>query len=111
MTANTTCAECDQPGRYNLYDRWFCTNHRGLAERYAPTKVELAIEMSDINSAGYGVIHKAGCRDLRDAERIGAVATFDEAQRAADDLTGWEYVADGDPYRVAPCALHRLREG
>ncbi len=37
MDENTTCAECDQPGRYNLYDRWFCTNHRGLAERYAPT--------------------------------------------------------------------------
>ncbi|MGH3974037.1 MAG: hypothetical protein ACRDS9_12060 [Pseudonocardiaceae bacterium] len=36
MTENTTCAECTQPGRYNLYDRWFCTDHRGLAERYAP---------------------------------------------------------------------------
>lgn len=36
MTENATCAECPQPGRYNLYDRWFCTGHRGLAERYAP---------------------------------------------------------------------------
>lgn len=40
MTENATCTECDQPGRYNLYDRWFCTGHRGLAERYAPRPTE-----------------------------------------------------------------------
>lgn len=40
MTIKTTaiqnpCHECGRTGRYNLYGRWFCTQHRGLAEKYA----------------------------------------------------------------------------
>lgn len=60
------------------------------------TGMPFAIEMGDVQSNKYGIIHKAGCRDLRDGFPVTSIATaYDEA--------GWE---DGDdfPPVVAPCA-------
>lgn len=71
--------------------------------------IALAIEMNDTSTAKYGVIHAAGCRDLRDPEPIGEASTIAEANQAADDTTGWEYVPTGDGYRLAPCAMRPLQ--
>ena len=69
--------------------------------------IELAIEMSDNNAAKYGVIHTAGCRDLRDGMPIGTANDIAGANDAADDATGWEY-RDGT-HLLAPCARKSLR--
>lgn len=73
-----------------------------------PKPVNLVIEMDDINTRGYGVLHKAGCRDVSDPMPVGTATTVAEAQHAADDATGWDYLPEGDLYRIAPCALKGL---
>jgi hypothetical protein len=74
-----------------------------------PVGVELAIECSDLGE--YGQIHKAGCRDLVDGERIGTATDIAGAERAADSFTGWGYTADDQGgYPIAPCARKALRD-
>jgi hypothetical protein len=70
--------------------------------------MRLAIEFD--NGPGYGHIHAAGCRDLRDPEIIGEADTVTEANRLAHELTGWDDGEDDpDGYRFAPCAAKTLR--
>lgn len=65
--------------------------------------MSFSIEMSNhVPNAKYGVIHKAGCRDLRDEMPIGEATDMDALQAAAEDWCNW---ADGDTYtyQTAPC--------
>jgi hypothetical protein len=65
----------------------------------------LSIELSDRDMSRYGSIHKTGCRDLKDPERLGDVSSKSEAFDKAEDLTGWGY-EEGE-YKFAPCVhLH-----
>lgn len=68
--------------------------------------MELAIEMDQhAPRDGYGKVHKAGCRDLRDAEPIGAAESLADIPRLVEDATGWE-ADESDEYRIAhraPC--------
>lgn len=59
----------------------------------------LSIEF-DQAGRGYGHLHKTGCRDLRDPERLGEHTTRRSALDAALDMTGWE---DDDCFAFAPC--------
>lgn len=56
---------------------------------------------------GYGHVHKAGCRNVRDGLPIGTVSTFGEARDAYLDATGWDLDDDEDPH-YAPCAFTAL---
>lgn len=63
--------------------------------------MKLAIEMGG-DGRKYGVIHKAGCRDLRDGMPLGEATTRDEAAALAEDACNWGYEAD--EWTFAPCA-------
>jgi hypothetical protein len=69
--------------------------------------VDISIEMvehsRDPNGKRYGVIHKAGCRDMRDEMPIGSAETLAEVQAVADDMVCW----DNHTYRTAPCVTLR----
>lgn len=65
--------------------------------------MEFEIEMSNhVPSGKYGVIHKAGCRDLRDGMPIGQAANMAELQANAEEWCNWN--DDGTyVYETAPC--------
>lgn len=63
--------------------------------------MNVSIEMGDSDIRSYGSIHRTGCRDLRDPERLGEVETRADAEMAAEDLTGWGY--EPGEYHFAPC--------
>jgi hypothetical protein len=60
----------------------------------------LAIELDD-SVRGYGTVHRAGCRDLRDPELLGEWSTVAEVAAAIEDATGWERTAE--EVVLAPC--------
>lgn len=62
---------------------------------------------SDPNYKGYGNIHKAGCRDLRDPEEFQCEPTQEAIDAAANDLTGWE---ENGHYTLSPCAKAMLED-
>jgi hypothetical protein len=62
--------------------------------------MELAIELDD-TARGYGTTHRAGCRDLKDAESLGECATRAEVADAIESATGWDRTAD--EVVLAPC--------
>jgi hypothetical protein len=76
--------------------------------------MKLSIEMHDLHTDRYGVIHKDGCRDLTDGMPIGEACTLMAASMLADEQTGWDLMYDllpedrGNAYRVAPCARKEL---
>lgn len=74
-----------------------------------PVTVTFAIEFGsdNPNSKGYGHIHKAGCRDLKDPESFECEPTQDAIDRAANDLTGWE---EDEHYTLSPCAKALLEK-
>ena len=59
--------------------------------------MNISIEYDD--DAGYGHIHRTGCRHLVDSEEIGEFFDFEEAEVGAAELTGW----DNDLWYFAPC--------
>ena len=61
--------------------------------------MKLSLELSDQSQAGYGSVHRAGCRDLRDAEPIGEAERMSEIPTLVESATGW---TDTDPI-TAPC--------
>lgn len=64
--------------------------------------MRLAIEQSQsVPSAKYGVIHKEGCRDLRDGMPLGQANSFEEAAEIAEDSMCWDY--DPEDWVYAPC--------
>lgn len=69
--------------------------------------MNLSIELGQSGKAGYGSIHKTGCRDLSDGEVIGDASSRSEIDALVRDATGWsveetdEYTADDS--RIAPC--------
>jgi len=82
--------------------------------RNAPTAdkpLELAIDFGE-GKAGYGTVHKRGCRDLADPENIGAATTKREAAIAADAVTYWNTDEGLEPgefhYVFAPCCKSLL---
>lgn len=64
-------------------------------------ETEYAIEMHD-GVRGYGVVHKAGCRDLRDPELVGADWKAGVAALGSD----WELDIEEGRVKLAPCAKH-----
>jgi ADP-ribose pyrophosphatase YjhB (NUDIX family) len=86
MDENPTCTECDQRGRYNLYDRWFCTNHRGLAERYAPMDAHNTVSINtSINNSVVGSI-------------VGIVAA--NVTNASVTMNGRRVTVHGEPFEI-----------
>jgi hypothetical protein len=82
--------------------------------------MRLAIEMDD-TGRGYGKIHKDGCRDLRDPERLYLGSRRDpvdptNAQEVGESLahclgSDWECSAEEVPDMLAPCARPILGSG
>lgn len=70
--------------------------------------MRLSIEFE--SGPGYGHIHAEGCRDLRDPEPIGEADTIAEANRLANELTGWDDDGVDESYRFAPCASRHLKK-
>jgi hypothetical protein len=64
--------------------------------------MRLAVEL-DQSTDGYGTVHRAGCRDLRDPEILGETDTRAGAAALLYDATGWEIDGPAD-VRFAPCA-------
>lgn len=66
--------------------------------------MSFSIEMSNhVPTAKYGVIHKAGCRDLRDEMPLGEATDMASLQALTEEWVCW---ADGDDeyrYETAPC--------
>lgn len=62
----------------------------------------LVVEMWDINAAGYGSVHRAGCRHVRDGMPMGDAQTREQARNLFLDATGWELDDDEHPH-YAPC--------
>ena len=64
--------------------------------------MELSIEMdqSARGGNGYAVVHRTGCRDLRDGMPIGSATSADEVNALVEDATGWEA---GDHAGLSPC--------
>jgi hypothetical protein len=60
---------------------------------------ELAVELADHS---YGKVHRAGCRDLRDALAIGSATRRSEVAALLRDATGWD-LEDGETVDTAPC--------
>lgn len=85
-------------------DRRYCDDSKTLQREGKPVKI--AIEMQQ--GRGYGFIHAAGCRDLRDQELLGEANTVDEANELAYEFTGWD--DDGDGFRLSPCASKHLKK-
>lgn len=75
------------------------------------SKIKLAIE-EEFDAKGYKSIHKAGCRDLRDPERVEAT-DLDDLVRVVE---GYEVTAHESPEQdrldviaaLAPCAKRLL---
>lgn len=61
---------------------------------------DLAVEQANTRT-GYGHIHKAGCRDLRDGLPIGAASTIAEAIDRAEDALCWDL--DPEEWEFAAC--------
>lgn len=70
--------------------------------------MRVQIEMDDTrpNNAGYGRIHKAGCRDLRDGMDLNNgedVSTISEIVDSLDDI-GWDGYDESEARTLfAPC--------
>lgn len=66
--------------------------------------MQYAIEMFDGTTErqrrAYGVVHRAGCRDLRDPEPVGT----DWREGVANLGTDWAMDVDDDLVTLAPCA-------
>lgn len=72
--------------------------------------MKFAVEQSEGNhKAAYGQVHKAGCRDLKDAEVFEAEPTYEAVQAGAEDLMNW---GEGETYTyaMAPCVTKALKE-
>lgn len=67
--------------------------------------MHISIEMADTKGAKYGVVHKAGCRDMRDEMPLGEASTMAELQAVTDDAVCW---ADDDSYEYATAPCVRL---
>ena len=64
--------------------------------------MRLAIEQAQhVPTAKYGVIHKEGCRDLRDGMPLGEASTRDEAAAIAEEWMCWDY--EPEDWQFAPC--------
>lgn len=64
--------------------------------------MDLEIEQDQhVPSAKYGVIHKAGCRDLKDGMPLGHATSKAEAAEIAEDWMNWGY--EPDEWTYAPC--------
>lgn len=54
--------------------------------------MKLSVEMSQtVPTSKYGVIHRTGCRDLRDDMPLGEASTKSEAAELAEDWLNWDY--------------------
>lgn len=64
--------------------------------------MDLEIEQDQfVSSAKYGVIHKAGCRDLRDGMPLGNAESKTHAADIAEDAMCWGY--EPEEWTFAPC--------
>ena len=67
-------------------------------------RMEYAIEMhdgtTDRERRAYGVVHRAGCGDLRDPELVGT----DWREGVSELGTDWAMDVEDDLVRLAPCA-------
>lgn len=86
------------------YTGWINTPAQTRSSAKDGTATEYEIEMDDgrgdWRTSGYGVVHRAGCRDLRDPERVGT----DWRQGVAALGTDWELDVEENLVRLAPCA-------
>ena len=73
--------------------------------------MQLAIDYGNEGRAGYGRIHKFGCRDLDDAETLRSPATRNDITTPATLVAAFHRTTAWDDYRdadilalLAPCA-------
>ena len=73
--------------------------------------MKLAIDFGNEGKAGYGRIHKHGCRDLADPETLRYASGQDDITdahllvEAFNNTTGWEDYGEADIIALlAPCA-------
>lgn len=72
----------------------------------------LVIEMEDYSSPGYGAIHKAGCKHVKDPMAMTKEPTnLANLTRIFHETTGWEDYDQHEVYSLlAPCAKN-FRQG
>jgi hypothetical protein len=64
----------------------------------------LVIEMDDYNSAGYGMIHRAGCKHVKDPMTMRSAKTLEQLTEAFNDTTGWGFDEIEVRANLSPCA-------